>query len=48
MQLTIEERKEINRLLKERQELQKKNINCYEQKEYYTDEEVWGNIGAIL
>lgn len=44
MQLTLEDRKTIERLLKEREELKKKNINIYEQKEYYTDEEVWGLI----
>ena len=44
MQITIEDRRTIERLLKEREELKKKNINIYEQKEYYTDEEVWGLI----
>lgn len=44
MQLTLEDRKTIDRLLKEREKLIKKNINIYEQKEYYTDEEVWGLI----
>lgn len=44
MQLTLEDRKTIERLLKEREELKKKNVNIYEQKEYYTDEEVWGLI----
>ena len=44
MQLTLEDRETIERLLKEREELKKKNVNIYEQKEYYTDEEVWGLI----
>ena len=44
MQLTTEDRKVMYHYLEEREKLKEKNIKYNEQKEYYTEEEVWGSL----
>ena len=44
MQLTAEDKKAMYHYLEEREKLKKKNIKYNEQKEYYTEEEVWGSL----